>query len=183
MDKMETGRGHWGGSVEHSEGKGRESVVAILSFLCGSPCLCRLRTEGLVPMSKYWLYRSDAGVYEPSKPSSWLPTDAWLCPHCFIFWLTRETRYRPVDRPAGALWIVSGALFLRSSGPSQLCWRWCKRLPRSWTVCRKRTWGIRGLAREAHVSCWLGFLLLGVHQFKSPWLSDMSNRLFVATIK
>jgi hypothetical protein len=50
---METGRGHLGGSVEHSKGKGGESVVAILSFLCGSTYLCRLRTKGLVPMSKY----------------------------------------------------------------------------------------------------------------------------------
>jgi hypothetical protein len=33
-----------GGSVEHSEGNGRESVVAILRFLCGSPRMCRLRT-------------------------------------------------------------------------------------------------------------------------------------------
>jgi hypothetical protein len=33
-----------GGSVEHSEGKGGESVVAIPRFLCGSPRLCRLRT-------------------------------------------------------------------------------------------------------------------------------------------
>jgi hypothetical protein len=30
---------------------------------------------------------------------------------------------------------------------------------------------------------WSGFLLQGVHQFKSPRLSDMSNRLFVAAIK
>jgi hypothetical protein len=50
---METGRGHLGGLVEHSEGKGGESDVAILGFLCGSPRLCLLRTEGLVPMSKY----------------------------------------------------------------------------------------------------------------------------------
>jgi hypothetical protein len=35
--------GHIGESVEHSEGKGRESVVAILIFLYGSPCLCQLR--------------------------------------------------------------------------------------------------------------------------------------------
>jgi hypothetical protein len=53
LDKMEIGRGHLGGSVEHSEGKGRESVVTILRFLCGSPHLCRLRTEGLVPVSNY----------------------------------------------------------------------------------------------------------------------------------
>jgi hypothetical protein len=39
--------------VEHSEGNVRESVMAILRFLCGSPRLCQLRTEGLVPMSKY----------------------------------------------------------------------------------------------------------------------------------
>jgi hypothetical protein len=33
-----------GGSLEHSEGKGEESDVAILRFLCGSPRLCRSRT-------------------------------------------------------------------------------------------------------------------------------------------
>jgi hypothetical protein len=33
-----------GGSVEHSEGNGRDNVVAILRFLCGSPRPCRLRT-------------------------------------------------------------------------------------------------------------------------------------------
>jgi hypothetical protein len=32
------------GSMEHSEGKGGESVVTILRFLCGSPHPCRLRT-------------------------------------------------------------------------------------------------------------------------------------------
>jgi hypothetical protein len=68
--KMETGRGHLGGPVEHLEGNGGESVVAILRFLCGSPRLCRLRTEGLIPVSKYWTYRSHAGVYGSSKPSS-----------------------------------------------------------------------------------------------------------------
>jgi hypothetical protein len=34
--------------------------------------------------------------------------------------------------------------------------------------------------RGKHVACWSGFLLHGVHRFKSPRLSDMSNRLFVA---
>jgi hypothetical protein len=52
-DKMETGRGQLGGPVEPSKGKGGESVVAILRFLCGSPRLCQLRIEGLVPVSKY----------------------------------------------------------------------------------------------------------------------------------
>jgi hypothetical protein len=53
LDKMETGWGHLGGSVKHLEGKGGENVVAILRFLYGSPRLCRLRTEVLVPVSKY----------------------------------------------------------------------------------------------------------------------------------
>jgi hypothetical protein len=32
------------GSVEHSEGKDKESVVAISRSLCGSSHMCRLRT-------------------------------------------------------------------------------------------------------------------------------------------
>jgi hypothetical protein len=36
--------------------------------------------------------------------------------------------------------------------------------------------------REKRVACWSGFPLQGVHQFESPRLSDMSNRLFVAVI-
>jgi hypothetical protein len=53
LDKMETGRGHLGESVKHSKGKGGESVVVILMFLCGSSHMCQLRTEWLVPLSKY----------------------------------------------------------------------------------------------------------------------------------
>jgi hypothetical protein len=36
--------GQVGRSVEHSEGKDRESVMAILRFLCGSHRPCQLRT-------------------------------------------------------------------------------------------------------------------------------------------
>jgi hypothetical protein len=53
LDKMETEQDHLGGLVEHSEGKGGESVVTILRFLCGSLCLCWLSTEGLVLVSMY----------------------------------------------------------------------------------------------------------------------------------
>jgi hypothetical protein len=53
LDKMETGRSHLGEPVEHSEGEGGESAMAIPRFLCGSPYQCRLRTDGLVPVSKY----------------------------------------------------------------------------------------------------------------------------------
>jgi hypothetical protein len=54
-----------------------------------------------------------------------------------------------------------------------------KRLPRTRTARRKRMSGVRGLVWEAYMSCWSGFPLQGVHQFKSPQLSDISNRLFV----
>jgi hypothetical protein len=57
-----------------------------------------------------------------------------------------------------------------------------KRLPRTETVRRKRTPGVRGPAWEAYVVCWSGFPLQCVHRFKSSRLSDMSNRLFVAVI-
>jgi hypothetical protein len=53
MDKMKTRQGHLGGPVERSKEKGGESVMSISRFLCGSLCLCRLRTEELVLMSKY----------------------------------------------------------------------------------------------------------------------------------
>jgi hypothetical protein len=65
-DKMETGWGQLeGGSVEHSEGKGGESVVTIPRFLCGSSRLCWLRTEEFVPVSKYQTYRSLASDMDP----------------------------------------------------------------------------------------------------------------------
>jgi hypothetical protein len=71
-----------------------------------------------VPIACWW--------YELGNPNSRLLIDAWLCPHCFIGWLGREAGYGPTDWSAGALWIVSGTLFLRSSGHVQLCWRLVK---------------------------------------------------------
>jgi hypothetical protein len=118
-DKMEIGRSHLGGPVEHSEGKGRESVVAILMFLCCSPRLCRLRTEGLVPVSKYWIYRSHVGdMGSVSIVACCQKMFGFL--HCFIGWLRREIGYGPADRSVDVLWIVSGALSLRSSDSVQL---------------------------------------------------------------
>jgi hypothetical protein len=45
-----------------------------------SPFRWRLWTNGLAPVSKYWKYRSHAGVYVPSKPSSLSSTESWLKP-------------------------------------------------------------------------------------------------------
>jgi hypothetical protein len=116
-----------------------------------NPCLCRLRTDGLAPASKYWMYRSYAGIYGSSKPNSLPSTDAWLCPHCFNGWLGRETVYRPADRSADVLWIMSGALFLGSSGPAQLCWWLRKRL--LYVDHMRYVW--------SSVTCWLDFSTTG----------------------
>jgi hypothetical protein len=45
-----------------------------------SPCLSRLRTDGLTPASKYWTYRSHAGAYVPSKPSNLPSTEGGFTP-------------------------------------------------------------------------------------------------------
>jgi hypothetical protein len=104
--------------------------------------LCRLRTDELVPASKYWTYRSHASDMGPVSIVAAV-NDAWLYPHCFIGWLRRETGYGPMDRSADMVWIVSGALFLESSGPAQLCW-WLReellfvdhvRYVWSWSIC------------------------------------------------
>jgi hypothetical protein len=79
--------------------------------------------------------------------------------------------------------IVSGALFLMSSRVRPTLLVPCERLPCTGTALRKRTPGVRGLAWEAYVSCWSGFPLQGVQRFESPRLSDISNYLFVASIK
>jgi hypothetical protein len=44
---METGWGHLVGSVEHLEGKGRKSDVAIPRFLCGNPCFVSVKDRGI----------------------------------------------------------------------------------------------------------------------------------------
>jgi hypothetical protein len=56
-------------------GKVREWYVKSWHLQGISPRLSWLRTDGLAPASKYWTYRSHAGVYRPSKPSNLLSTE------------------------------------------------------------------------------------------------------------
>jgi hypothetical protein len=82
-----------------------------------------------------------------------------------------------VDRSAGALEIVSGALFLGSSIVRTTLLMASERMPHTGTARRKHASDIRGLTWKAYVLCVSGFPLQGVHRFESPRLSDMSNRL------
>jgi hypothetical protein len=181
MDKIGDRAEPLGGKWRPSVGKVGMWFVESRHLQDCSLCLCQLKTDGLTSTSKYWTYRSHAGVYGPSKPSSLSSTDAWLCPHYFNGWLGREIGYEPVDRSAGVLWVVLGALFLGSSDPTQFCCRLCERL--LYVDHMRYVWS-RPYVNWAgkRVTCWSGFLLNGVHRFESSRLSDMSNRLFVPVI-
>jgi hypothetical protein len=63
----------------------------------------------------------------------------------------------PADRSVGALGIVSGALFLRSSRVCPTLLGLLERLPHMGTASGKHTCGIRGPEQEAYVSCVSGF--------------------------
>jgi hypothetical protein len=80
-----------------------------------SPLLCRLRTDGLASTSKYWTYRSHAG--DMSLVSIVAHHRQKLGLSLLLHWLAwRETRYGTTNRSTDVLGIVSGALFLGSSG-------------------------------------------------------------------
>jgi hypothetical protein len=58
-----------------------------------------------------------------------------------------------MDRSAGVMWIVSGALFLMSSGIRLNLSMTRERLPCTGTARRKRTSDVRGLAWKAYILC------------------------------
>jgi hypothetical protein len=100
-----------GGSVEHSEGKGRESIVAILRFLCGSPRSCRLRTMPLWPPCLELCTNRMLGFMGPDKPGSFCNyyVELHLPASCGAFTFWRE------DEAEGQDFILrSGAQFRHS---------------------------------------------------------------------
>jgi hypothetical protein len=102
--------------------KVREWYVASRYLQVCSPFPCRLRTDGFTPVSKYWTYRSHAGDIGLINLVAYRQHMFYFL-HCFVDWLGRETRYGPTDQSADVLWIVSGALFIRSSDSVQRCQR------------------------------------------------------------
>jgi hypothetical protein len=170
-----------GGKWRQLVGKVGEWYMASQHLQGCSPHLCQLRTDGLAPMSKYWMYRSHAGVYGPSKPSNRMSTKAWLFPTASLAIVGERMSTDPwIGQPmcCGLCRepFFSGVVDLFKSvddcakgsicGPREICMV----LDHMWTE------------RGKHVACWSGFPLHGVHRFESSWLSDMSNRLFVVVI-
>jgi hypothetical protein len=80
--------GPLGGKWRPSVGKVRKCYVESRHLHGCSPRLSWLRTDGLTPASKYWTYRSHAGIYGPSKPNSRLSTDVCLSP--LLHWLAQK---------------------------------------------------------------------------------------------
>jgi hypothetical protein len=148
---MKTGRGHLGGPVEHSKGKGGESVVAIPRFLYGSPCLCWLRTERLVPVSKYWTYWSYAGDMDPVSLVAYRQQVLGLS--ALLQWLCWERNWggphRPLSRTEG--WsrkhFFSGAVHLSNpvDDPMKGYYTWTTWDMYGWGSYADRAWKACGV--------------------------------------
>jgi hypothetical protein len=78
-------------SGEPSVGMVGKCDVASQHFQGCSPYLCRLRTDGLAPVSKYWTYRSHAGVMGPVNRCSILSTN--VCLSLQLQWLSWEKNW------------------------------------------------------------------------------------------
>jgi hypothetical protein len=147
MDNMRPGGAILGDQWNPQKGRARRVLWLFWGFLCGSPRLCQLRTEGLVPVSKYWTYRWHAGDMGPVSLA-----------HYFNGCVGRETGAGPMDRSAG----LRGGVESTFSQEQWICLTLLgrrERLPCTGTTHRKRTPSVRGLAWEAYVSCWFGFPL------------------------
>jgi hypothetical protein len=139
-----------------------------------SPRLCLLRNDRLTPVSKYWIYRWHAGVMGSVNWCSLLLTCAWLL--LLLRWLSWEKNWVVdmwISQPA--CWgLYQEPFFSKAIWFIQCCWWLAKgchvrRLPTENVCVAYMDWRQKC---TCHVS---GFPLQGVHQFKSPWLSDMST--------
>jgi hypothetical protein len=142
-------------------------------------CLCRLRTDGLAPASKYWTYRSHVGnmslislvVYRQQRVPL-LPLLQQLAWERKWVWTHGSISHRAVD-------------YVKSSF-SQEQWLCPQLLMTSWKVDMRwpreirMVWDYTRTEHEIRVTCWSSFSLQSIHRFESPGLLDISNHLFMA---
>jgi hypothetical protein len=88
--------------------------------------LSRLRTDGLALASKYWTYRSHAGVYGPSKPSSWSPTGVWLTPPASLVGSGEKLGMDPQINQLACCGLCRKSFFSGAVGSVQICRRLAK---------------------------------------------------------
>jgi hypothetical protein len=131
-----------------SVGKVEEWFVESRHLQGCSPYLCRLRTDGLTPMSKYWMYQSHASVMGPVNRCSLLLIDAWLS--LLFQWLSWYRNW------VVGLWITQSGrglcretFFSGAVGSIQCCW-W---LVKGCHVRELPTGSMRGACVDLHGKC------------------------------
>jgi hypothetical protein len=147
--------------------------------LCPPPRLCHIRTDGLAPVRKYWTYRSHAGDMGPVSLVAGHQQKNGFAPTTSMTVLGEKLGMDPwIGHPACCgLYrepFFSGAVAQLNS--VDVYTKNCYALT-AWD-----TYSLGPYADWAWEACGVlvGFSLQGVHRFKSPRLSDMSNRLFTA---
>jgi hypothetical protein len=114
--------GSFGESGGPSVGMGAECDVESQHLQGCSPCLCRWRTDGLAPASKYWTYWSNA------KDMGLVNWCSMFVNRCFTFITISMTVWEEklggqhANYWAGVLGIVSGAFFSVAVRFVRLCW-------------------------------------------------------------
>jgi hypothetical protein len=138
-----------------------------------TPHLCPLRTDGLAPVSKYWMYWSHTGVMGLVSLVAWRqhmvtlsPLFQWLARERNWVWTHGSVSHRAVNYVGSPFsreqWLCP-SLFTASQ---KVDMRWLREIRMVWDHTRTE--------RGMHVACWSGFSLHGVYRFESPRLSDMS---------
>jgi hypothetical protein len=162
-----------------SFGKVRELDVKNRHLQGCSPRLCRLRIDGLATMSKYWMYWSHARDMGPISLVASRQQKVGFAPTASMVILEEKLGTSPqIGRPTCCGLcrepFFSGAVVLLNSVDNYT--KCCYALT-AWN-----TYGLGPYANWSWDACGMlvGFPLHGVYQFESSWLSDMSNRLFVA---
>jgi hypothetical protein len=149
-------------------GKVREWYVASRHLQGCSPCLCRLRTEWLVPASKYWTYRSQAGDMSPISLVACHKKKLGLS--LLLHWFDGERNW---------VWTCGSvsrcAVDCVGSPFSREQWDLSKFVDDSWKVAMhwlreiRMVWDHTRTERGMRVACWSSFPLQGVHRFESSW--------------
>jgi hypothetical protein len=125
--------GPLGGKWRPLVGKVGERFVEIRHLQGSSPHLCQLRTDGLAPTSKCWMYRSHAGVYGPNKPSSLSSTEGWLKPTASLVGLGETLGIDPWIGQPVCCGLCRKPFFLGAVGSIQIC-RWLMKGCYMWTM-------------------------------------------------
>jgi hypothetical protein len=125
--------------------KSTESDVKSRHLQGCSPCLCRLSTDGLTPVSKYWTYWSHAGDMGPTNRYSMVINRCLAYAHCFNGCVGRETEVGPVGHSFKLRGGVDSTFFSGAVNLSNF-------VGSAWKVV---TYG--DFSQEAYVSCVSGF--------------------------